>query len=138
VLLSPLLLSQELDVIERLKAFLTSKCHTAWEQMNTLREVQFELQLDISNKKDAVAIDKENFKMNKDCAGTSYKPEPLRIPKKFVLSFDERSFLCFDQRTLILVKPFFYILKVDKIGTGINISHPGFLVRFQCRIRITE
>jgi tektin-2 len=84
VLLSPLLLSQELGVIEQLKAFLTSKCQTAWEQMNRLREVQFKLQLDISNKKHAVAIDKENFEMTKDCAGTSYKPDPLRIPKEFV------------------------------------------------------
>jgi hypothetical protein len=24
--------------------------------------------------------------MTKDCAGTSYKPDPLRIPKKFVWS----------------------------------------------------
>jgi tektin-2 len=85
VLFLPLLLYyQELDVTESSKAFLTSKCQTAWEQMNRLREVQFNLQLDINNKKDAVAIDKGNFEMTKDSAGTSYKPDPLRIPKKFV------------------------------------------------------
>jgi tektin-2 len=68
-------------VIERLKTLLTSKCQTAWEQQNRLREVQFKLQLDVGNKKDALAIDRESFKMTKDCAGTSYKPDPLRIPK---------------------------------------------------------
>jgi tektin-2 len=85
VLFLPLLLYyQELDVTASLKAFLTSKCQTAWEQISRLREVQFNLQLDINNKKDAVAIDKGNFEMTKDSVGTSYKPDPLRIPKKFV------------------------------------------------------
>jgi hypothetical protein len=69
---------------ESLRAFLTSKCQAAWEHMNRLREVQFSLQLDISNKKDAIAIDKGNFEMTKDSAGTSYKPDPLRTPKEFV------------------------------------------------------
>lgn len=82
--LPPVLLSQELGVIEQLKTLLTSKCQTAWEQQNRLREVHFKLQLDIGNKQDALAIDKENFKMTKDSAGTSYKPDPLRIPKRFV------------------------------------------------------
>ncbi|XP_023703797.1 tektin-B1 isoform X3 [Cryptotermes secundus] len=77
-------LKNELGVIEHLKAFLTNKCQTAWEQINRLKEVQFSLQLDISNKKAAVAIDKENFEMTEDCSGTSYKPDPLRIPKNSI------------------------------------------------------
>jgi tektin-2 len=82
--LSYVLLSQELGVIEQVKAFLTSKCHNAWVQLNRLRDVQFKLELDIDNKKDAAAIDRGNLEMAKDSAGTSYMPDPLRKPKKFV------------------------------------------------------
>jgi tektin-2 len=84
LLLSVLLYYQELDVNQNLKTFLTNKCQTAWEQINTLREVQFNLQLEINNKKDAITIDKGNFEITMDNAGTSYKPDPLRVPKKFV------------------------------------------------------
>ena len=76
--------SQELGVIEQVKAFLTSKCQNAWVQLNRLREAQFKLQLDIDNKTDAVAIDKGNLEMAKNSTGTSYIPDPLRKPKKFV------------------------------------------------------
>jgi hypothetical protein len=71
-------------MMERLKALLTDKCQAAWEQLNRLREIQFKLQLDIGNKKNAVAIDKDNLEMTKECAGISCKPDPLRIPQKFV------------------------------------------------------
>ncbi|PSN41225.1 Tektin-2 [Blattella germanica] len=77
-------LKNELGVIECLKALLTNKCMTAWEQLNRLKEVQFKLQLDVANKKSAIEIDSENLEMTKDCAGTSYKPDPLRIPKNCI------------------------------------------------------
>jgi hypothetical protein len=70
-------------VIECLKALLISKCQAAWEQQNRLREAHFTLKLDIANKKDAVEIDRENLEMNTDSAGTTYKPDPLRTPKRF-------------------------------------------------------
>lgn len=71
-------------MIEHVKELLTGMCHNAWVQLNKLREVQFKLQLDIDNKKDAVAIDRGNLETTKDSAGTSYMPDPLRKPKRFV------------------------------------------------------
>jgi len=82
--LSYVLLAQELGVIEHVKELFTDMCHNAWVQLNKLREVQFKLQLDIDNKKDAVAIDRGNLEMTKDSAGTSYMPDPLRKPKRFI------------------------------------------------------
>jgi tektin-2 len=66
------------------KELLTSECHNAWVQLNKLREVQYKLQLDIDNKKEAVAIERGNLEMTKDSAGTSYMPDPQRKPKRFV------------------------------------------------------
>ncbi|KDR14917.1 Tektin-B1 [Zootermopsis nevadensis] len=77
-------LKSELGVIEHLKDLLASKCHAAWEEQNRLSEVRIKLQLDIGDKKDTLAVDKENCKMTKHCAGTSYKPNPLRIPKRCI------------------------------------------------------
>lgn len=71
-------------MIERVKELLTGMCHNAWVQLNKLREVQFKLQLDIDNKKNAVAIDRGNLEMTKDSAGTSYMPDPLRKAKRCV------------------------------------------------------
>jgi len=82
--LSYVLLAQELGVIEHVKELFTDMCHNAWVQLNKLREVQFKLQLDIDNKTDAVAIDRGNLEMTKDSAGTSYMPDPLRKPKRFI------------------------------------------------------
>ncbi|XP_067001618.1 tektin-B1 [Anabrus simplex] len=74
-------IKNELGVIEALKQMLTAKCQTAWEQLNRLKEAQFKLQLDLGNKQDAIDIDRQNLEMDKNCSGTSYKPDPLRIPK---------------------------------------------------------
>jgi tektin-2 len=71
-------------VIEQVKAFLTSKCNNAWVQLNRLREVQFKLELDIDNKRDAAAIDRGNLEMEKDSAGTGYMPDSLRKLRKYV------------------------------------------------------
>jgi len=84
LLLSNVLLAQELGVIERVKELLTGMCYNAWVQLNKLREAQIKLQLDIDNKKDAVAIDRGNLETTKGSAGTSYMPDPLRKPKRFV------------------------------------------------------
>lgn len=83
-------------MIEHVKEFLTSKCHNAWIQLNKLKEVQFKLQLDIDNKKDAVAIDRGNSEMTKDSAGASYMPDPLRNPKRFHAVFEQRLIAVFD------------------------------------------
>jgi Tektin family. len=89
-------IAQELGVIEHVKEFLTSKCHNAWIQLNKLKEVQFKLQLDIDNKKDAVAIDRWNLETTKDSAGTSYMPDPLRNPKRFYAVFKQSLIAIFD------------------------------------------
>nr|CAD7593296.1 unnamed protein product [Timema genevievae] len=77
-------LKNELEVLEALKKSLTTKSQASWEQLNRLKEIEFKLQLDIGNKVDAINIDRENLEMDKNCSGTSFKPDPLRIPKNCI------------------------------------------------------
>ncbi|XP_063244489.1 tektin-2 [Bacillus rossius redtenbacheri] len=73
-------LKKELTVLDSLKNLLTNKCHAAWEQLNRLEEVEFKLQVAVENKERAISLDEENLKLDKNCSGISYKPDPLRIP----------------------------------------------------------
>lgn len=66
---------------------LTEKCQAAWEQMNRLEEVQFKLKQDLQDKDEALEICQKNLNMDKNCANTSYKPDSLRMPKKWVSFF---------------------------------------------------
>ncbi|RZF39701.1 hypothetical protein LSTR_LSTR012155 [Laodelphax striatellus] len=80
-------LKRELTVLESLKKMLTDKCQTAWEQTNRLEEIKFQLEQDLSDKAETLNIDHYNLGLDENCANTSYKPHPLRVPKQ-TLSHD--------------------------------------------------
>lgn len=73
---------KELTVIEALKKNLTEKVQAAWEKLNRLEQVEFEVNLDLTDKSEAIGIDKDNTNLNQNSAIVSYKPNSLRIPKK--------------------------------------------------------
>lgn len=73
---------QELSTLESLKKMLTDKAQAAWEQINRLEEVRFQLKQDLLDKDETLEICKNNLGMDKNCANTSFKPDPLRLPKK--------------------------------------------------------
>lgn len=80
-------LKKELIVVESAKKLLTDKIHDAWKKLNKLEEVKFELNLDYENKQNAIEIDYESFNLDKNSAGISYKPNSMRISKKYIFIF---------------------------------------------------
>lgn len=73
---------QELCVIENNKRMLTERCQTAWEKINRMKEVQFQLNLDLNDKSEVLETDQEMLKLHKDCANISFKPDSLRVHKR--------------------------------------------------------
>ncbi|XP_029053107.1 tektin-2 isoform X2 [Osmia bicornis bicornis] len=74
-------LKKELCVIENVKKLLTDRVQAAWEKLNRLEEVRFQIQLEVEDKDDTIKIDKENLGLDRTCANISYKPNALKIPK---------------------------------------------------------
>lgn len=75
-------LKKELCIVENNQKVLKDQCHAAWEKINRLNELKFKLNMEIDNKREAEIIDNTQMKLNKYCANITYKPDPLRIPKK--------------------------------------------------------
>ncbi|XP_044586336.1 tektin-B1 [Cotesia glomerata] len=73
---------KELTVIEAFKKNLTEKVQSAWEKLNRLEQIEFEVSLDLTDKSEAITIDKDNTNLNRNSATVSYKPNALRIPKE--------------------------------------------------------
>ncbi|XP_066256873.1 tektin-2 [Euwallacea similis] len=77
-------LKKELCVVEGAKKMLIERCQTAWEKINKLNEVRFKLNLHISDKQEAIDIDKDQLTLDKNCATISFKYDPLRIVKNSI------------------------------------------------------
>ncbi|XP_054288147.1 tektin-2-like [Macrosteles quadrilineatus] len=77
-------LKHELSTLESLKKMLTDKAAAAWEQINRLEEVRFQLQQDLLDKDEALEICRNSLGLDKNCANISYKPNPLRLPNKLI------------------------------------------------------
>ncbi|GLV34019.1 uncharacterized protein CBL_11098 [Carabus blaptoides fortunei] len=77
-------LKKELCVLEDVKKMLMDRCQASWEKLNRLQEVRFKLTLEIDNKEESVAIDKDQLTLDKNCANISFKLDALRIPKNSV------------------------------------------------------
>lgn len=75
-------LKKELSVIENNQRILRDQCQAAWEKLNKLEEVRFKLELDLTDKHEAEEIDKHQLELDKHCTNISFKPEPMRVPRK--------------------------------------------------------
>ncbi|XP_059614423.1 tektin-2 [Phlebotomus argentipes] len=76
------LLKLELSLVEKNQIMLRDQCQSAWEKLNALEDVRFQLNLEICNKKEAEGIDIEQMHLNKFSANTTFKSNPQRIPKE--------------------------------------------------------
>ncbi|XP_003705658.1 tektin-2 isoform X2 [Megachile rotundata] len=74
-------LKKELCVIENIKKLVTDRVQAAWEKLNRLEEVKFQVQLEVEDKDESIKIDRENLSLDRTCANITYKPNALRIPK---------------------------------------------------------
>jgi len=68
--------------LEKLKTTLAEICQRAWEQINTLEELQINITENLENKNNTITIDSELLEMTKDSKNISLKPDPLRAPKE--------------------------------------------------------
>ncbi|GAB0094234.1 Tektin [Sergentomyia squamirostris] len=75
-------LKLELAVVEKNQLMLRDQAQTAWEKLNALEDVKYQLELEICNKKEAEQIDMEQMNLNKFSANTTFKPNPQRIPRE--------------------------------------------------------
>lgn len=75
-------LKKELCIVENNRKLFEDQCQAAWEKINRLEEVQFKLGLEIDNKKEAQEIDIGQLNIDKYCANITFKPDPVRVPRK--------------------------------------------------------
>lgn len=74
-------LKKELCVLESNQKQLREQCQAAWEKLNRLGEIRFQVALEIENKKEAQAIDRAQMELDSRCANITYKPDATRYPR---------------------------------------------------------
>ncbi|XP_049871168.1 tektin-B1-like [Pectinophora gossypiella] len=77
-------LKKELCVTESNKKLLIDRCQSAWEKINKLEVMKFKLQLDLNDKNEALAIDKDMLSLDKNCANITFKTDSLKTPKRMI------------------------------------------------------
>lgn len=75
-------LKKELCVVENNQRMLRDQCQAAWEKLNRLGEVAFKIGLEVTNKTESQECDVKQLGLNKFCANITFKPDPLRVPRK--------------------------------------------------------
>lgn len=75
-------LKKELAVVENNQRMLRDQCQAAWEKLNRLKEVEFKLNLDLTDKREAEGIDMAQLELDTHCANITFKTEPTRVPRK--------------------------------------------------------
>lgn len=65
-----------------MRKLLTEHCQMAWEKINTLKDLVFKLNNELSDKLEASFVDNTQLSLNKNCAEITLKTDPLRIVKR--------------------------------------------------------
>ncbi|XP_049530101.1 tektin-2 [Anopheles darlingi] len=74
-------LKNELCIVENNQRLLRDQNQAAWEQLNRLQEVKFKLELDLTDKDEAQAIDSHQLQVNQHCGDVTFKTDPTRVPR---------------------------------------------------------
>ncbi|KFB42877.1 AGAP008275-PA-like protein [Anopheles sinensis] len=74
-------LKNELCIVENNQRLLRDQNQAAWEQLNRLQEVKFKLELDLTDKDEAQAIDSHQLQVDKHCGDVTFKTDPTRVPR---------------------------------------------------------
>lgn len=77
-------LKKELCLVENVKKNLTERSQAAWEKINRLEEIKFQLNLDLNDKTEAVDIDGHQLALDKQSASITYKMNATRTPKNSI------------------------------------------------------
>ncbi|KAH8403830.1 hypothetical protein KR215_003856 [Drosophila sulfurigaster] len=71
----------ELRILENNQRLLAERCQKAWAKLTRLEEVRFKIGMEIENKVEAVDLDNVQLALDRNSAGISFKPDPMRNPK---------------------------------------------------------
>ncbi|XP_055909934.1 tektin-2 [Eupeodes corollae] len=74
-------LKKELELVESNHKLLRDQCHSAWEKLLRLEEIQKKIGIALENQAKAEAIDVAQLDLNKMSANISFKIDPTRHPK---------------------------------------------------------
>ncbi|KAM8713607.1 hypothetical protein ACLKA7_013859 [Drosophila subpalustris] len=74
-------IKNELRILENNQRLLAERCQKAWAKLTRLEEVRFKISMEIESKVEAVDLDTVQLALNRNSAGISYKPDPMRNPK---------------------------------------------------------
>ncbi|KAL7738370.1 hypothetical protein ACLKA6_006688 [Drosophila palustris] len=74
-------IKNELRILENNQRLLAERCQKAWAKLTRLEEVRFKIGMEIESKVEAVDLDTVQLALNRNSAGISYKPDPMRNPK---------------------------------------------------------
>jgi len=72
-------------VIEAIRKQLQGRVGESFEQICTLQECRQQILADLQDKNAALDIDIEQYNLTEDSPNISYKPDPTRVPKGFVV-----------------------------------------------------
>ncbi|XP_035778213.1 tektin-2-like [Anopheles albimanus] len=74
-------LKTELCIVENNQRLLRDQNQAAWEQLNRLQEVKFKLELDLTDKDEAQAIDSHQLQVDQHCGDVTFKTDSTRVPR---------------------------------------------------------
>jgi len=76
------MLRQEKELLEAIKQQLQQKIDEAFEHLCVLQDLRQQILTDLQNKNITLDIDVEQYNMNIDSNGITFKPHPTRRPKQ--------------------------------------------------------
>lgn len=65
-----------------MRKLLSEHCQMAWEKINTLKDLIFKLNNELSDKLEVLFVDNTQLNLNRNCAEITLKTDPLRIVKR--------------------------------------------------------
>ena len=71
-----------MEVIDGIKKALQQKASESFEQLCLLQEARQQILADLQDKNLALGIDVDQYNLTENSPMISFKPDPLRVPKK--------------------------------------------------------
>lgn len=68
--------------IQQMRKLLSDHCQIAWEKIISLKDLIFKLNVDLTNKQQALSVDIHQLKLDRNCAEITLKIDPLAVVKR--------------------------------------------------------
>ena len=74
-------LKSEKKLVDTIRSKLKSACEDSWAQLAVLDQIKQNLELDLTDKTEALNIDMDQIRLSQRSAGLTRKPNAIRNPK---------------------------------------------------------